>query len=159
MTTNAAKRLDRVQKLIETLATRNKQHHFIVAGLGDIIDEMTDAMKANGKLNDGDDIQAIDIPWHITRILAGSSYIPEGNSADPLADPRDRSKNKRIEGDDVDQDRDDTPDMDSDETSRTPSNDPVDPPGPTPADLERWKKHVQDIERSGQRYDPKRPAY
>ena len=43
-------------------------------------------MRAAGKVQPGDTCQLINVPWVIYE-LKGSTYIPEGNPHDPLADP------------------------------------------------------------------------
>jgi hypothetical protein len=146
MATNGGKRLDRLEKALDTYATKNKKHHFIV--LHETEDQACaiELAASQGRIKPGDDVQLVPISWK-PKQLRGASYIPEGNTDDPLADPRSRENKSR--------------DGRTDGMGRHSSSPTLDH-APTSEHLARWKAHEAAISRNGTRYEgdkPKRSTY
>ena len=137
MTTNAGKRIDKLLKQLDTIATRNKQHHFVIVQGNDDPDAKVQALAAEGIIKEGDDIQLVHIPWKAHR-LKGAAYIPEGNTDDPLGDPRLKGKG----------------DIGGTEMGGYASGLAFDPrPHQVTAEREQaWARHVINLEIAGQRY-------
>ena len=128
---NMGKELKRLRKEADELLSNSKgrRFHFLVLGPGQTEEEQLKEMIDAGKFALGDEYQIVEIPW-IMRELKGSAIVPEGNSADPYADPR-LSK---------------------------PEEEPIISSYAEEREREeRWKKHVQQIKRDGQLYDPDKP--
>ena len=144
MATNAGKRLERLEKLLDSIATKNKQHHFVLVCEGETVQEKIDELARNNTIQDGDDLQTISIPWK-PKPLKGTDYIPEGSNEDPYADPRDRKpsvdgSNNGLGGGGYG--------VGIGANASNPSLDHL----PTADHLARWKAHEQAIERAGDRY-------
>ena len=152
MASNAGKRLDRLEKLLDTIATRNKQHHFLVLCDGEDAETKTAALVAQGVILDGDDIEHITVPWTINP-LSGTTHIPEGNNTDPLADPLGNNKGNTYEWG-----------MSTGGTGALSMGGIGAPWSGIGSDLlplleERWRKHVAAIEASGDRYQGPKATY
>lgn len=146
MATNAGKRLERLEKLLDSIATKNKQHHFVLVCEGETAQEKIDELARNNTIQDGDDLQTISIPWKPKR-LKGSEHIPEGSADDPLADPLGKGEYE-IGG------------IQGSQSSRYGYGSGIGANAPSQAldrlptadHLARWKAHEQVIERAGERY-------
>jgi 5,10-methenyltetrahydromethanopterin hydrogenase len=136
---NAGKRLDRLEKLLDSIATKNKQHHFVIIQPGETTDQRLAELDAAGIISPGDDIQTVEIPWTVNQ-LKGQSYIPEGSMDDPLADPLIR-QGRVAEGNEYEYG------VGIRDNASNPS-----PDLPPAERLEAWRRHERDIELSGQRY-------
>jgi hypothetical protein len=139
MASNAGKRLDRLEKLLDSIATKSRQYHFVIIQPGETFDERLESLFAGGTIHEGDECQPVEIPWTV-KPLKGSTYIPEGSLDDPLADPLTRKGIKLEDGYEVG--------VGLPATASSPALDPL----PTHEQQERWRKHEQQIERDGQRY-------
>jgi hypothetical protein len=138
MATNGGKRLDRLEKALDSYATKNKKHHFIVLHETEDQASAIELAASQGRIKPGDDVQLVPISWK-PKQLRGASYIPEGNTDDPLADPRKREGNRDTDG------------MGSG-MGRHPSSPTLDH-APTSEHLARWKAHEAAITRNGTRYE------
>jgi hypothetical protein len=144
MATNGGKRLDRLEKALDTYATKNKRHHFIVLHETEDQASAIEMAASQGRIKPGDDVQLVPISWK-PKQLRGASYIPEGNTDDPLADPRSR-ENKSRDG------------MTSGRSGRGHDASSVTlDHAPTSEHLARWKAHEAAISRNGTRYEGDKP--
>lgn len=127
MTTNVHKRLDKLQKEITEISAKGRAFHYIVGNANESAEAKLERMKSEGKIQAGDEYQMLDVPWVIS-LLKGSSHIPEGNPADPYAEPSlpPPPQDTTEWGDERERER-------------------------------RWKEHVRKIEASGERYDDDKP--
>jgi hypothetical protein len=135
MASNAGKRLELLKKQLAELQAKDKGFHFVVIQPGETESERVEALA--GIISPGDEYQPITIPWKVNP-LKGSTYIPEGNSEDPYADPLQAKVGSEYEVGGLRA------------TASSPTLDPL----PTHEQQERWRKHEQQIERDGQRYNP-----
>jgi hypothetical protein len=141
MASNAGKRLDRLEKLLDSIATKNKQHHFVIIQPGETTDQRLAELDAAGIISPGDDIQTVNIPWIVNQ-LKGQSYIPEGSADDPLADPLLRKGAVEPDG---------SYEIGTGSGIGAIASNPS-PDLPPAERLEAWRRHERDIELSGQRY-------
>ena len=126
---NLGKELKRLRKEVDELKNRRKGFHFLVLSEGETEEEKLKQMIDAGKMAVGDEYQVIEVPWSISQ-LKGSPFIPEGNSADPLADPG----------------------------LPPPAPQAIASSWGEKRDREqRWKDHIRKIESDDQRYDPDKP--
>jgi len=127
VTSNIEKRLDKLQRELAELGTKDSKFHFVLGDANETAEAKLERLRAEGKIAVGDTYQLVQVPW-IVRELKGSTYIPEGSSADPLADPGlpPPAQVPTDWGEECDRDK-------------------------------RWADHVRQIERDGQRYDPDKP--
>lgn len=145
MTSNAGKRIEKLTKALDQLATRHKRHVFVLVQEGETQETVVARLEAEGKLRPGDDMQVIDIPWTISP-LRGEAHIPEGNEEDPFADPRTKRQ------------REDRERGESGGMGASVSSQGFDLPPTWAQDAERqrkWKEHERKIEAEGSRYGSK----
>jgi hypothetical protein len=135
MTSNAGKRLEKLEKLLDTIATKNKRHHFVVVDADGDADKHVALLAESGIIKDGDDVQVIPVAWRVHE-LRGQAYIPEGSTDDPLADPRTRPGAAEREGRDGGR-------------GDNASSPRLDPP---PDQVQRWRDHERRLEMDGTRY-------
>lgn len=122
------KELKRLRKELAELTAKDKRFHFLLLSPGETEEEKVKQLMAAGSMAQGDEYQVIQIPWH-AKTLIGGDYIPEGNSADPFADPQEGKQ----------------PEV-------------VDPSFKEQREREeRWKKHVAQIQRDGDRFGFEKP--
>ena len=133
MATNSGKRLERLEKVLETIAARGKRHHFIIANDANHADQLIAQGHKAGTIAEGDDVQTIICHWK-PQALRGDTFIPQGDDTDPYADPRSKATGD-TSGRGIDSD--------------CASSQALDPP---PSQEARWKRHVAEIERKGQRF-------
>ena len=127
MTSNVHKRLDKLKREITELGAKGKAFHFIIGDTNENAEAKLERLKAEGKIASGDECQIVEVQWAISP-LRGSSHIPEGNSADPLAEPELQAPQAIAESWGQERDR-----------------------------QQRWKEHVTRIEADGQRYSDDKP--
>jgi hypothetical protein len=126
---NISKELKRLRKELAALGAKDKKFHFVIGNPNEAAEARLERLMAEGKITTGDEYQLIDLAW-TPRVLRGASYIPEGTSADPYAEPA-------------------LPPMAVVNVSKLAEEERE----------ERWKKHLKKIEKDGERYDPDKPKY
>ena len=123
---NMGKELKRLRKELDELKAKDRRFHFLVLSKDETEEEKVKQLTAAGKFTPGDEYQVVQVPWKIAE-LKGSTHIPEGNSADPFAEPK------------------------------MPPEPQVTSWGGQRDREQRWKEHVKKIEMAGERYDPDKP--
>jgi hypothetical protein len=126
---NLGKELKRLRKELAALGAKDKKFHYIIGDPNEAAEARLERLIADGKIAKGDEYQLIDIAW-TPRVLRGASYIPEGTSADPYAEPA-------------------LPPMPVVNVTKQMEEERE----------QRWKEHVKKIEKDGERYDPNKPKY
>lgn len=128
---NFGKEIKRLRKELDELTSKDRRFHFLVLTPGETEEGKLKELIVAGTMDIGDEYQVVHIPWKISP-LRGANYIPEGSDEDPLGDPRLR-KPELAE-----------PIFTTSWAEKRERE-------------ERWKKHEQQIERAGERFDPDKP--
>lgn len=132
MATNSAKRLGKVEKLIDATEALNKRFHFVVLEPGETIAERIASALLAGEMRECDECQPINITWHM-HPLRGAQAIPTGEGEEDIfADPR-SSRNRGVGG-------------------AGASSDGLDQGAETAEHRARWAQHERKIMANGTRY-------
>ena len=122
---NIGKELKRLRKELAEVESKDSKFHFVVGDKNENAEAKLERFRAEGKIAVGDTYQLVQVPWIVRELKGSSKYIPEGSSADPLADPGLPLPQSVSSSWGEERDRD-----------------------------KRWADHVRQIERDGQRFDP-----